>query len=257
MIDPKERFSSRVDDYVRYRPGYPACLYEMFTREFGLGEGRVVVDVGSGTGILTRGLLESCARVLGVEPNAAMRAAAESELSSNTRFESIDGCAEATGLETASVDFVVAAQAFHWFDPRRTRVEFARILKTDGIVALVWNQRRNTPLNRDYDAMLVALAPEYPYVRERERAGLPEMSAFFAPGSPRMSKFENEQRLDEAGLRGRLLSSSYAPKKGHPSHDLILGRLAEIFRAHSECGLVTVEYETVVWYGGLRSALRG
>jgi ubiquinone/menaquinone biosynthesis C-methylase UbiE len=251
MIDPKERFSSRVDDYVRYRPGYPAGLYEMFAREFELDAGRIVADVGSGTGILSRGLLESGARVIGVEPNAAMRAAAENALSGNTCFESVSASAEATGLHAASVDLVVAAQAFHWFDPIRTRVEFARILKPGGIVALVWNQRRATPLNREYEAMLERLAPEYRRVRESERAAEPKMLAFFAPVSPGMAKFENQQRFDEAGLEGRLLSSSYAPPKESPTHEPILAALREIFRTHAEDGIVTVEYDTVVWYGAL------
>jgi SAM-dependent methyltransferase len=253
MIDPKERFSGRVENYVRYRPGYPAALYEMLSREFAIGAGSVVADVGSGTGILSRGLLELSARVLGIEPNAAMRAAAENELSINGRFESVDACAEATGLEAASVDLIVAAQAFHWFDPAGARAEFGRILKPNGVVALVWNQRRDTPLNLEYTGMLEAFAPEYAQVREKERAAEHKILPFFAPTKPDWAKFENQQRLDEAGLRGRLLSSSYAPPTGHPLHDLIMRRLGEIFRAHAESGFVTIEYETIVWYGGLRS----
>ena len=253
MIDPKERFSSRVHDYVRYRPGYPAALYAMFAREFGVGGGSVVVDVGSGTGILSRGLLESGAHVRGVEPNAAMRAAAENELAGNARFESIDACAEVTGIEAGSVDFIVAAQAFHWFEARAARLEFARILKASGFVALVWNQRRDTRPNRDYEEMLEELAPEYSQVREDDRAAAAKIRAFFAPAEPGTAKFENEQRLDEEGLRGRLLSSSYAPPKGHPLHDPILRRLDEIFRAYAENGLFAIEYDTVVWYGRLHT----
>jgi SAM-dependent methyltransferase len=129
MIDPKERFSNLVDDYVRYRPRYPAALYSMFERRLAIGAGRVVADLGCGTGILSRGLLDSGAHVIGVEPNAAMRAAAEREFFGNPRFVSVNGSAEATGLDSESVDFIVAAQAFHWFEPRAARVEFARILK--------------------------------------------------------------------------------------------------------------------------------
>ena len=148
MIDPKERFTNRVDDYVRYRPGYPPELFEMLLVECGLGQESRVADVGSGTGILTRALLEATgARVAAIEPNAAMRAAAERSLAGEPRFESLSSSAEATGLPGASVDLVIAAQAFHWFDPPRTRAEFARILKPRGKVALVWNQRADTPLN--------------------------------------------------------------------------------------------------------------
>jgi SAM-dependent methyltransferase len=263
MIDPKERFSNRVDDYVRYRPGYPPSLFEFLVRDCGLGRARSVADVGSGTGILTRGLLEATAaaggsgtspmepRVIAVEPNAAMRAAAEKAFAGDPRFVSSDGSAEATGLPARSVDLVVAAQAFHWFDPVRARAEFARIVTPGGMVALVWNQRSDTPLNRDYVDMLERLAPEYPRVRETERASEPKMRAFFAPVSPRTAMFENEQRLDHGGFFGRLLSSSYAPPKGHPLHEPIAARLEEIFRQHQCEGFVTVRYDTIVWYGGL------
>jgi ubiquinone/menaquinone biosynthesis C-methylase UbiE len=253
MSDPKERFSSRVDDYVRYRPAYPRALFEWLGAKGCLGAGRVVVDVGSGTGILTRGLLEAGegARVVGVEPNAAMRAAAEKALAGHPLFESVDGSAEATGLSASVADLVVAAQAFHWFDAPNARVEFVRILRPSGLVALVWNQRRDSPLNRAYLEMLDRFAPDYALVRESERSSEDKMRAFFAPVAPRMEMFDNEQCLDEAGFRGRLLSSSYAPPPDHPLHAPILARTAEIFRQHSRSGQVTVAYDTIAWWGSL------
>jgi SAM-dependent methyltransferase len=253
MTDPKERFSSRVEDYVRYRPGYPAALFAWLDAQGCFGGGRVVVDVGSGTGILTRGLLEAGrgSRVVGVEPNAAMRAAAEKALAGHPLLENVDASAEATGLPDAVADLVIAAQAFHWFDAPRARVEFARVLRPFGLVALVWNQRRDSPLNRAYLEMLERLAPDYGLVRESERGSEDKMRAFFAPVAPHRARFDNEQRLDGAGFRGRLLSSSYAPPPGHPLHAPILARAAEIFREHCRDGLVTIDYDTVVWYGRL------
>jgi SAM-dependent methyltransferase len=251
VIDPKERFSDRVDDYVRFRPGYPRALLERLERDCGLGPGCAVADVGSGTGILSQLLLESGARVFGVEPNAAMRAAAERALSGNGAFVSVDGSAEATTLADGSVDLVTAAQAFHWFDPPAARVEFARILGPSGKVSLVWNQRKDSDLNRDYEAMLERFAPEYASVRERDRAAEPKVRAFFAPASPSVARFDNEQRFDAAGLRGRLMSSSYAPRAGHPLHEPMMKRLAEIFEKHARDRIVTFAYETVVWYGRL------
>jgi ubiquinone/menaquinone biosynthesis C-methylase UbiE len=253
MTDPKERFSSRVDDYVRYRPTYPAALFEWLGAKGCFGAGRVVVDVGSGTGILTRGLLEAGegARVLGVEPNAAMRAAAEKALADRPLFESIDASAEATGLPDTIADLVIAAQAFHWFDAPRTRVEFMRILRPSGFVALVWNQRRDSAVNRDYLEMLERFAPEYALVRESERSSEDKMRAFFAPVVPRMEKFDNEQRLDEGGFLGRLLSSSYVPPAEHPLNAPILARAAQIFRERSSGGRVTIAYDTIVWWGRL------
>jgi SAM-dependent methyltransferase len=249
MIDPKERFSDRVRDYVRYRPGYPREILELVVRVCGLGPGRIAADVGSGTGILTRLLLESGGRVVGVEPNAQMRAAAEQSLSGDAHFESLDGCAESTGLGDSSVDVIASGQAFHWFDPAPTRVEFARILKPGGWVVLVWNRRKDTAFGRDYEAMLDRFAPDYAHVRTRDRAAEPNLRAFFAPETPVGVTFDNEQRLDQSALAGRLLSSSYAPRAGHPLYEPMIQRLAEIFHIHARDGAVRFEYDALVWYG--------
>jgi SAM-dependent methyltransferase len=251
VIDPKERFSDRVHDYVLYRPGYPRQLLDLIAGTCGLGPGRLAADVGSGTGILTRLLLDSGARVIGVEPNLAMRSAAEDGLRESTNFESVDGSAEATGLPDASIDVVVAGQAFHWFDPERARAEFSRILKPGGWVVLAWNRRKDSPLGRDYEDLLVRFAPDYAYVRTRDRAAEPNLRAFFAPRVPTAVTFDNAQRLDETGLRGRLLSSSYVPRAGHPLYEPMMQRLAEIFRKYAQEGVVTLAYDTDVWYGQL------
>jgi len=250
-VNSKERFSDRVDDYVRYRPRYPAELLALLVRAGNLGTASVVADVGSGTGIWSGRLLESGAKVVGIEPNRAMRQAAEQALAHEARFVSVEGSAEATGLAPASVDMVTAAQAFHWFDPGPTRAEFSRILRPAGIVALVWNQRRDSPLNREYEAMLEELAPDYAQVRESDRAAGPKIAAFFGASKPRSATYENEQRLDEKGFRGRLTSSSYAPRPGDPRYEAILERLGRIFASHARGGQVTLTYDCLVFYGPL------
>ena len=249
--DSKERFTDRVDDYVRYRPGYPEALLDLLARECGLGPGATVADVGSGTGILTRLLLARGARVIAVEPNRAMRAAAEKLLGGEKCFESVDGSAEATTLPPASVDLVTAAQAFHWFDPARTRIELARILRPGGQVILVWNQRKDSPFNTDYEAMLERFAPEYAAVCERNRAADDKVLAFFAPSVPKVVRLAYEQVFDREGLRGRLRSSSYAPREGDPLYAAIFERLEAIFRTHETGGRVVFAYETLCWYGPL------
>lgn len=251
MRDPKARFSDRVDDYVRFRPGYPGALVELLARECGLGPSSIVADVGSGTGIFTRSLLAAGARVIGVEPNAAMRAEAERSLAGKDRFRSVDGSAEATTLAAGSVDLVTAAQAFHWFEPRASRIELARILRPGGSVALIWNQRADSTFNDDYEAMLERFAPEYAALCERNRAAEPKVRSFFAPSTPRVARFDHAQTFDEAGLRGRLMSSSYAPREGDALHAPMMERLTEIFAEHSRDGHVVFGYETLVWYGPL------
>jgi SAM-dependent methyltransferase len=251
MRDPRERFSDRVDDYVRYRPGYPPGLVELLVSECGLGPACVVADIGSGTGILSQSLLATGARVVGVEPNAAMRAAAEQAFSSEPRFTSADGSAEATGLPDASVDLVTAAQAFHWFDAARAGVELRRVLRPPRWAAITWNLRTETPFNDAYDAMLEELAPEYPAVRARDRVATSGMDAFFAPNAANVTKLPNAQQLDAAGLRGRLASSSYAPKPGSPTYPAIAERLEQLFATHARDGRVEIAYETVVYWGRL------
>jgi SAM-dependent methyltransferase len=257
MRDPKERFSDRVGDYVRFRPGYPAAVFELLARECALGPGSAVADVGSGTGIFTRALLATGAHVTAVEPNAAMREAAERSIAAAdaSRFVSADASAEATTLPPGSVDLVTVAQAFHWFDPPRARAEFARILRPSGMVVLVWNQRRASAFNADYEGMLEQFAPEYGAVSEQSRAAEPKLRAFYAPSVAGVARFHHEQRLDEEALRGRLMSSSYAPRAGDPLHGPMLRRLAEIFATHARGGTVAFEYEALVWYGRLERGL--
>jgi SAM-dependent methyltransferase len=210
-----------------------------------------VADVGSGTGILSQQLLASGARVVGVEPNAAMRAAAEQAFAGESRFTSVNGSAEATGLPEASVDLVTAAQAFHWFDAKRAGVELRRVLRPPRWAAIVWNLRTDTPFNDVYDTMLMELAPEYPAVRARDRVATSGMDAFFAPAAANMTKLPNAQQLDAAGLRGRLASSSYAPKPGSPTYAAIAERLERLFAEHARDGRVEIAYETVVYWGRL------
>jgi SAM-dependent methyltransferase len=249
--DPKTRFSDRVVDYARYRPGYPRPLLEMLANRCNLVAGCSVADVGSGTGILSQLLLDRGAVVYAVEPNLEMRLSAEVSLGSRDRFHSISATAEATALASASVDLITAAQAFHWFAPVATRAEFARILRPKGFVALIWNQRRDCPFNDDYEQMLAEFAPEYAEVHERNRASEPKLRSFFAPSVPEFERFDHQQLFDEEGLRGRLASSSYAPKTTDALHAPIMQRVSEIFARHARDGRVTFPYETIVWYGHL------
>jgi SAM-dependent methyltransferase len=256
VTDPRERFSDRVEDYVRYRPGYPRAWLDWVAGETGLEPGRVVIDLGAGTGILSSLLLASGATVIGVEPNGPMRAAAERLLAAEERFACMNGSAEATGLAAESADLATAGQAFHWFDVGRTRTELLRVLRPPGWVALVWNMRTSTPFNDAYEAMLEEFAPEYPAVRARDRVLDESLSLLFASKQPMVAHFPNAQRLDEAALRGRLLSSSYVPKPGHPAHDRLIVRAHAVFAEHSRGGLVELAYDTVSYVGQLWPGIR-
>ncbi len=250
--DPTRRFSNRVEDYVRYRPGYPPEAIALLRRACGLTADAEVADVGSGTGIFSELLLEAGARVVGVEPNPDMRAAAEARLGGNPRFRSVDGRAEATGLDGASVDLVTSAQAFHWFDPAAARREFRRILRPGGSVALVWNDRSDdaTPFLTDYDRLLTSYSSEYSEIQRRPR-DRDRLAVFFGESGWNEATFANVQVLDWEGLRGRALSSSYVPPAGHPAHDGFVEELRRLFDRHHVDGQVTFVYDTRVFHGPL------
>jgi ubiquinone/menaquinone biosynthesis C-methylase UbiE len=248
--DATQRFSSRVDNYVRYRPGYPREVIQLLHDECGLGTESVVADIAFGTGIFTRMLLENGNRVFGVEPNAEMRRAGEQLLADYPQFTSVAGTAEATTLTNHSVDLITAAQAAHWFDPEKTRPEFRRILKPGGWLALIWNDRRldSTEFLRQYEQLLRTYGTDYEEVRQR---GMTLALEGFFPQSFQTREFEYKQSFDYAGLEGRLLSSSYVPQKDHPRYDAMLRELRRIFDEHQVSGNVSFDYDTRVHYGQL------
>lgn len=245
------RFSDRVENYVRYRPGYPAEALEILRSECGLTPEHVIADVASGTGIWTRMLLENGNRVFAVEPNKEMREAGERLLAEFPKFTSVAGTAEATRLAFQSIDFVTAAQAAHWFDPQGARREFVRVLRPGGWLVLLWNERvtDSTPFLRAYEQMLLEFGTDYQDVRhERTTAAVDE---FFDPQPYQERVFDLRQEFDQPGLEGRLLSSSYAPGPEHPKHEPMLAELRRIFDAHVEDRRVAFDYKTRVYFGRL------
>jgi len=246
------RFSGRVENYIRYRPGYPPEVLQALIAECGLTNSHVIADIASGTGIWTRLLLENGNRVFGVEPNAEMREAGERLLAGFPRFTSVAGTAEATTLANESVDFVTAAQAAHWFNRERSRQEFARILRPGGWLVLLWNERLtdSTPFLRDYENLLLAFGTDYQDVRHEKTTAV--VNEFFDPAPFQERAFPMFQRFDYAGLEGRLLSSSYVPGPDHPQYAPMLRELRRVFDAHVVADQVTCEYKTRLYFGQLR-----
>lgn len=243
------RFSDRVRNYVRYRPGYPSEVIDTLKAESGLKPEHVIADIASGTGIWTRVLLENGNQVFGVEPNREMRLAGERLLADFSAFRSVTGSAEATALPDRSVDFVTAAQAGHWFDRRRARREFVRILKPVGWLVLLWNVRGtdSTPFLRDYEQLLLTYGTDYKEVRyERTTSVIQE---FFDPAPFEERVFPMRQEFDYVGLEGRLLSSSYAPDRNHANHAAMLRELRRIFDKHQQFDRVLFEYTTRIYFG--------
>jgi SAM-dependent methyltransferase len=248
---PTARFSDRVENYIRYRPGYPPEVVELLRTECGLLPDHIVADVASGTGAFTRLLLENGNKVYAVEPNAEMREKGTELLAGYDRMVPVAGTAEKTTLTSASVDFVTAAQAAHWFDLRKTRAEFAHILKPAGWCVLIWNERatETTAFLRDYEQLLLTYGTDYKEVRHERTTAI--IHEFFAPARSEERVFEMRQQFDYEGAAGRLNSSSYAPAPGHPSYEPMMQELQRIFRTHAKGGIVEFEYKTRVYYGHL------
>jgi SAM-dependent methyltransferase len=247
------RFSDRVENYIRYRPGYPADALNALRSRCGLQPTHVVADIASGTGIWTRMLLENGNRVFGVEPNPDMRQAGERLLAGLPRFTSVAGTAESTTLADESVDFITAAQAAHWFDRQGARREFARILKPGGWLVLLWNERvvDGTPFLRDYERLLLTYGTDYEQVRHERTTHA--VNKFFDPVAYEERVFPMRQEFDYAGLQGRLLSSSYAPGPGHPLHEPMLRTLRNLFDTHASGGRVSFDYKTRVYFARIKS----
>jgi len=255
-LNPKERFSSRVADYVRYRPSYPKDVIHLLQNECGLTANWRVADVGAGPGNLTRLFLDNGNIVYAIEPNREMREAGEGLMRQYPKYDSVAGSAEETGLADHCVELITAGQAFHWFDHAATRTEFERILKPHGWVALVWNMRQTaeTSFARRYEAILRML-PEYERVKA-DGAPIEELRAFFSPGAMKQATFYYEQRLGFEAFLGRVLSSSYVPLPGTPGHEEIVAALTGLFAEEAVDAKICFAYDTQVYYGRLTAEIR-
>ena len=242
-LNPTGRFSDRVEDYVKYRPSYPAAAVECALDGAPAG---TVVDVGAGTGIWTALLAGRGRAVVALEPNAAMRAAAPA-LPGVTWQE---GTAEATGLADGMAALITVAQAFHWFRADEALREFARVLAPSGRVALVWNRRaRGDAFTLGYREAILSVGAETAAERMPFDPGVFGRSGLFS--EPERHAFPHVQELDRAGLHGRARSASYVPKKG-PRAEELGARLDALFDLHATDGRVRLVYECEVWTSSCR-----
>ncbi len=250
ISEPTKRFTGLVDKYVKYRPTYPQEVITYLKNECNLSDDSFIADIGAGTGIFTALLLNQHYSVIAVEPNNDMRQAAVNQLSDNTNFTAIAGTAEATTLQDQSVDLVVCAQAFHWFNEAATQVEFKRILKADGKVALIWNNRdaESDEFAAAYEKLLKDKAIDYNKVNHRNIGEL-DFKAFFKNGDYKTKYFSNEQVFDLDGLLGRAFSSSYSPREDTEAGKKFKDLLQELFAKYNEDGTVKFKYRTEVYLG--------
>jgi SAM-dependent methyltransferase len=247
MTDTVERFSNRVENYVKYRPDYPSDIVAYLSDAIGLTPAMLIADIGCGTGFSSRLFLENGNSVVGVEPNDAMRNAAIQYLADHSKFRLVNGTAENTTLEDHSMDVVLAGQAFHWFDLEKTKPEFKRILKPGGHVVLMWNERQldTTPFLVEYEQLLVKYSTDYAVVRH-DRFDEEVLSTFFDSGVKK-AVFANVQNVDFNGLKGRMLSASYMPSEQDVVFPTMIDELQTLFAKHSENDRINILYDTNVY----------
>ncbi|MFX1431273.1 MAG: class I SAM-dependent methyltransferase [Promethearchaeota archaeon] len=252
-LDPKKRFSSRVENYIKYRPSYPQELVNFLKEKKILSSNSIIADIGSGTGILSELFLREENIVYGVEPNIDMRTAAEKLLSKYLKFVSVDGSAEATNLEPKSIDIITAGQAFHWFNLEKARFEFIRILKDKGWVILIWNRRKKdtNEFLKEYERLLLKYGTDYKTIEQYKLNFNKFFSGDKSDKNYKIAKFSNYQIFDYNGLEGRLLSTSYIPLDNHPEYNDMLFELKQLFEIHQNDGLIRFEYDTELIYGQL------
>jgi SAM-dependent methyltransferase len=242
-------FSTKVADYSVSRPDYPAALFETLGNTCKLSADAVVADVGAGTGLLTQGLLQKGYHVIAVEPNAAMRRACDHFLGKFSGYRSIEGSAESMPLEESTVDLITAAQAFHWFKIEEARTECLRVLKPQGNVALIWNDRLlEDPLQVALDAIFAGFggAKRAALAAHEKRNNIFE---FFGATVPLQFSWPHEHLLDEEGLTSLVFSRSYMPERSSCAGKEVRSRVREVFSRFAEAGVLVVRYQTVAKVG--------
>lgn len=241
------RFSNRVSNYVKYRPSYPTAIVDYLQQFHNLSTHKIIADIGAGTGISSQLFLERGYKVIAIEPNAFMRVKCEELLRQYQHFSTSAGTAENTLLDTESVEAIVCAQAFHWFNNEYTHAEFKRILKPGGIVVLMWNERlTSSQFEKAYDEFIVRNGIDYKSVDHRN-IDRESIQNFFAPSTVTLKTFNNHQIFNFDGLKGRLLSSSYMPSESDERYEPMINELKLLFEQYQQAGQVQINYATKVY----------
>jgi SAM-dependent methyltransferase len=250
-MDSISRFNNKVENYIKYRPGYPEEITDFLKKENVLNSKSVVADIGSGTGKLTELFLKNRNEVFGIEPNDEMRLAAEKLFEKYNNFRSVNGKTKNTKLYDNSIDVITAGQSFHWFNNDMTRKEFKRILKPGGCVVLIWNNRSEnvSEFMKDFSQLLNNLETDYQEVKH-ENLNDNDFKRFFGTSNYQIKSYDNSQLINYNSLEGGILSRSYVPTEGRAYSNMIR-ELKEIFEKHNIDGKIKIEYKTNIYFSKL------
>ena len=246
-----ERFSTRVANYVKYRPDYPNQLIDTLIQQLKLTPASKIADIGAGTGIFSQLLLDSGLSVTAIEPNQKMLAAAKVQLINYHDFSFRNNSAEQTGLTSNSLDLITVAQAFHWFNNDDSLQEFKRILKQQGQLALMWNQRDlDCQFQQQYHRLLLKYCESYDSVNHMNLS-TEQITQYYRPNDVQVFEFKHIQHLDYSSLLGRLLSTSYCPASHTSQFSELSAGLKSLFEQYAKAGTIEFNYICKLYLGRL------
>lgn len=250
MVNNEEKFSGKATHYDYARPAYAESLLNTLYSDYGFSPQSVIADIGSGTGIFTEQLLKRGNKVYGVEPNTDMRKAGEERLKGYQNFVSVNGDAANTKLLNTSIDIITVAQALHWFPLEEFSKECKRILKPNGQVVIVYNQRCNDFINKDVDAVVA----RYCDIRNASTG-----AAYIELKRKRINELyngkfieickSNSLLMDKNKFLSYWLSRSYAPREGDVNYKLFVNDIVSVFDKYAKDGLITLKQESMAYIG--------
>jgi ubiquinone/menaquinone biosynthesis C-methylase UbiE len=242
-------YVNKSEMYDSARPLYPQEAVLFIRKHLDLSLGLPVLDVGSGTGILTRQLAATGMPMLGIEPDAQMLAKART-YTGQPKANYHCASAEQLGVASHSVAALVCGQSFHWFQPDKTLAEFRRVLATDNPVFLIWNIRSRDcdEFHCAYEQLQNDAFERYAETLRIDGALESSIQQFFA-GRFEERPFQHSQRLSVTGLMERTMSCSYASQPGTHEYRMASKALNALHREHQQNGLISLSYETRVVYG--------
>lgn len=248
-MDSTEKFNGIANEYAQSRPDYAAEFIDCLFDKYGFSASSVIADIGSGTGKFAKQLLDKECKVICVEPNTDMRFAAEKDLCKYPNFKSVEGSAENTILPDNSVDYITAAQAFHWFNTKKFKAECSRIIKPKGQAFLVWNTRNNDALiNQELYRVYSEYCPDFKGFSGGTKPHDNRIKEFF-DNKYEYITFDNPLYYDREKFINRSLSGSYSLKKGDYNFSLYIEEISKIFDKFEVDGIVKIENNTVAYVG--------
>jgi ubiquinone/menaquinone biosynthesis C-methylase UbiE len=248
------RFDNLVENYALYRPKYPDELPALLEQKSLLDKTDIIADIGCGTGISSELFLKNGYNVIGIEPGDKMYAYCKKTLSNYPNFSIVKGNAQNTLLKNTSVNTIIAAQAFHWFNNTEAKKEFLRILKPKGRLIIIWNERltEENEFSKSYENLIIKYSTDYKSVDHRNITNW-QIEEFFKPFNYSFFSLNNKQILDYKGLEGRLLSSSYIIKKTNSKYENMLTELKVLYNKFQINNYIQLNYITKIYAGKINT----